>query len=195
MSGIKRSFSRSATSLLAMMMIVLVSTRAAWPAEGGAPVQAVRVSGVIAKPGDWSAQRIQADLADQVKPVEYTARGEKHQTRAVALLALLKAAGAPTEVKMDPSADPKTKLYLLRLAVVVRARDGYTVTFALAELLSDVGNREAWLALEGDGGKPLSENESPLRLIVPGDATPARWVRGVESITVVDPTAAPTTQP
>jgi DMSO/TMAO reductase YedYZ molybdopterin-dependent catalytic subunit len=94
---------------------------------------------------------------------------------------------------MDPKADPKTKNSQLRLVVIVEARDGYTVAFSLAELLADVGNRPVWLSLELDG-QPLSERDGPIRLIVPEDQKPARWVHSVKSISMVDE-SRPTTRP
>jgi hypothetical protein len=55
--------------------------------------------------------------------------------------------------------------------------------------MPDVGNREAWLALDADG-QPLTGRDAPAKLIVPSDAKPARAVWGVTKIEVVDPTAS-----
>jgi hypothetical protein len=93
----------------------------------------------------------------------------------------------PVALKMDPSADPKLKNHNLRLAVVVEGADGYTATFSLGELMPEIGGKEAWLALDEDG-KPLPQRL--VKLVVPADQKPARWVRDVVSITIVDPTAA-----
>src|ERR1700761_136019 len=68
----------------------------------------------------WTLARIRQDLAADIKSVEFTSHGEKHAANGVPLVALLKSAGAPVEVKMDPKADPRTKNYNLRLAVVVQ---------------------------------------------------------------------------
>ena len=43
-----------------------------------------------------------------------------------------------------------------------------------------------WIALDRDD-EPLAERSAPVELIAPADAKPGRWVRGVASITVVDP--------
>jgi Oxidoreductase molybdopterin binding domain len=112
----------------------------------------------------------------------------------VALLSVLQDAGIDTVLKMDPKIDPKIKNYNLRLVVVIHGTDGYTTTFSLAELLPDIGNREAWLALDEDG-QALSAKEGPVKLIVPSDAKPGRWVRALDSITVLDPTSAATSRP
>ena len=112
------------------------------------------------------------------------------------LLAVLRVAGVPTAVTMDPKADPKTKNRLLRLCVVAASDDGYAVTFSLAELIADAGDRPVWVAVDADG-QPLAGRDAPVKLIVPDDNKPGRWVHGVTTITVVDPTATtkPTTQP
>ena len=175
-------------AVLALVVVIAMPAASAVAAE-----DVIHIAGEGVTSGDWSAARIGSDLAADVKPVKYTSKGQPHEANAISVIALLKAAGVPTELKMDPTADPKVKNFAIRLAVVVQGRDGYTATLSFAELLAEVGNREAWLALDSDG-KPLGENEGPAKLIVPGDAKPARWVRGLATITVVDPTAA-TTRP
>ena len=101
------------------------------------------------------------------------------------MVALLKSAGVSTDLKEDPKADPKTKNAALRIVIIVRGTDGYTVALSLADILPAVGNRPAWLILDADGA-PLRANESPAKLILPSDAKPGRWVRGIASISVVD---------
>jgi hypothetical protein len=46
----------------------------------------------------------------------------------------------------------------------------------------------------GPEAKPLADKDGPVRLIVPSDSKPGRWVHAVAKITVIDPTAA-TTRP
>jgi hypothetical protein len=155
--------------------------------------EGVRVTGTDGTCQTFTAARLKEALASDVKTLEYSSRGEKHTCTGVSLLAVLKAAGVPVGLKMDPKADPHVKNYNLRLAVVVQGGDGYTAAFSLAELLPEIGGREAWLALDEDG-KPLPERDGAMKLIVPADQRPARWVRNVASVTVIDPTS-PTTQP
>lgn len=147
-----------------------------------------------AKPGHWSVERIKADFAAEVKEVSYVSHGRKQTSHAVPLLSLLKAAGVPTGVGTDPKADPKVKNRALRLAVTCASDDGYAATFSLGELLAEGGDRAVWVAVDADG-KPLAGRDVPVKLIVPDDNKPGRWVHGVTTITVVDPTAAATTQP
>jgi hypothetical protein len=95
----------------------------------------------------------------------------------VPLVALLRHAGAM----------PETELRGAQLARVVRAdaRDGYRVVFSLGELDPATGARRVFVVDRCDG-KPLGDDVGPLRLLVPGDARPARWVRQLQSITVED---------
>ena len=110
------------------------------------------------------------------EPVRATAHGQALDCEGVALAALLRRAGA-----MPPDKLPGA--WLSRY-VLVDARDGYRVLYSLAELDPQTGNREVYL-VDRCEGKPLDDEQGPLRLVAPEDARPARWVRQVESITVV----------
>ncbi|WP_267220478.1 molybdopterin-dependent oxidoreductase [Dyella silvae] len=68
--------------------------------------------------------------------------------------------------------------------VRVTAADRYQVVFALSDLDPTLGNTRVLLVDMRDG-KPL-EKDGPFRLLVPGDKRPARWVRNVTVIEVVD---------
>jgi DMSO/TMAO reductase YedYZ molybdopterin-dependent catalytic subunit len=180
-------------ALVVVTLVILGSSRGAEPA----PEVAVKVSGALAQPSDWTVSRLKTEFAGEIKPVEYSSHGQKHTADSVSLLALLKHCGVPTEIKTGPAAaaaDPKTKNLPLRLAVVVRAGDGYAATLSLAEMLPDFGNEDVWLALDMDG-KSLSERDGPLRLIVPSDAKPGRWVHGITEIVVLDAASASDAKP
>jgi DMSO/TMAO reductase YedYZ molybdopterin-dependent catalytic subunit len=75
--------------------------------------------------------------------------------------------------------------------LLVEAADGYRVVFALPELDPASTDRVILLADRREG-KPLDEKEGPLRVIVPGEKRPARWVKQVISLKVgrAEPTAA-----
>lgn len=72
--------------------------------------------------------------------------------------------------------------------LLVTARDGYRVVYSLAEL-DPATQPHAGNAILADrcNGKPLNADDGPLRLLFPGDHRPARWVRQLQSITVIDP--------
>ncbi len=172
--------------LAACCLALLAAAPATRPATvPAAATFTVTVPGV-GPPEVWAAAGLSARFADGVTSVGYDTHGRHHTAHAVPLLAVLERAGLVTALKMDPKADPPTKNYPLRLAVVVKGRDGYTATFALAELLPDIGDRPVWLAVDADD-KPLADRSAPVELIAPADAKPGRWVRGVASVTVVDP--------
>jgi hypothetical protein len=65
--------------------------------------------------------------------------------------------------------------------LLVEAADGYKVAFALAEVDPAFATREILVADKRDG-KPLDAKEGPLRIVVPGDKRPARWVRQVTTL-------------
>jgi hypothetical protein len=69
-------------------------------------------------------------------------------------------------------------------ALLVEAADGYKVVFALAELDPEFATREIILA-DQRNGKPLDAKQGPLRIVVPGDKRPARWVRQVTRLRIV----------
>ena len=152
----------------------------------GASVRAdIEVNGAVDKPAKWTAASLRTQFAGEVKIIQYTNRGEKHSASCIALSSILHQAGADSQMKMGPGVPPAEKNKSLRLAIVVSSFDGYTASFSLAELLPDLGNTSAWLALDSDG-KSLPEGDGHVRLIVPSDKKPARSVRDVAVINVVD---------
>jgi hypothetical protein len=172
---------RDSTLLRAALMfcMMLLSASSVGVAQTPASNEVIHVGGAVGKPTDWTAAKLRETFAGQLKKVEYTAKGQKHSSTCVPLLAIVQAA--------EPVADPKHKNFAMRLAVVVAAGDGYAVTFGMGELMPDVGNRAAWLALDTDG-QALSGREAPAKLVVPSDGKPSRAVWGITRIDVVDPT-------
>ncbi|HKR12349.1 MAG TPA: molybdopterin-dependent oxidoreductase [Pyrinomonadaceae bacterium] len=71
----------------------------------------------------------------------------------------------------------------LTLFLLVEAADGYRAVFALPELDPAFTDRIIILADRREG-KPLSEKEGPVRIVVPGEKRQARWVRQVTSLTI-----------
>lgn len=110
--------------------------------------------------------------------VHASAHGQSLDCSGVALLAVLRQAGAMPE-------DALRGAHLAR-RVEISARDGYRVTFSLAELDPTLGNRRVML-VDQCGGKALDADSGPLRLIVPDDARPARGIRQIEQIVVLSP--------
>ncbi len=109
------------------------------------------------------------------RSVRAAEHGKEAAFEGVALSDVLKMAGIPTGESLRGKQLVK---YLL-----VDARDGYQVVFALAELDSAFTDREVLLADRRDG-KPLSAEEGPLRIVVPGEKRPARWARQVRELRI-----------
>jgi DMSO/TMAO reductase YedYZ molybdopterin-dependent catalytic subunit len=72
---------------------------------------------------------------------------------------------------------------MVAITVLIEAADGYRAAFASAELDPELTDRIILLADTKDG-QPLPPGEGPLRVIVPGEKRPARWVRQVKVVTV-----------
>lgn len=109
--------------------------------------------------------------------VEASAHDQALYCEGVELAALLRKVGA---MPADPLRGKEFAHY-----VRVEASDGYRAVFSLAELDATLGNAKVCLE-DRCGGKPLDDKNGPLRLIAPEEARPARWVRQVQSIRVVD---------
>ena len=101
-----------------------------------------------------------------------------HEFTGVAVSEILARAGAPSGEKLHGHA--------LRQIVIFSARDGYAVSFSLADFDAAYSDRTILLADQEDGA-PLTDTAGPLRLIVSGDKKASRWERMVSSIEVVDP--------
>ena len=101
-----------------------------------------------------------------------------HHFTGVAVSEILALAGAPSGENLHRSA--------LRLVVIIRGRDGYAVSFSLADFDANYSDRTIILA-DQENGAPIPDTTGPLRLIVKGDKKGPRWVRMVSSIEIVDP--------
>ena len=114
-----------------------------------------------------------------LKHVSITATNEHDKKTAtfsgVPLHDLLKEAGVPSDENLRGKA--------LTTCIIVTATDGYQVAFSIAELDEGIGNLQVLVA-DSEDGKPMGQNAGPLRLIVPSDKRPARWVRMVKTIRV-----------
>jgi hypothetical protein len=73
---------------------------------------------------------------------------------------------------------------VLGYVLVVEAADGYRASFSLGEVDPELTGRTVLLA-DLRNGAPLEGDLGPLRLVVPDDRRPARWVRQVTAVRVV----------
>lgn len=133
------------------------------------------VKGVVKQELQLSA----ADLKDMPR-VHVSAKdhdGAMHDYEGVALQTLLAKAGVP--------ANGELRGKNMTLAVVAEAGDGYHAVFSLAEMDADFAG-ETVAVVDTVDGKPLSAEQGPLRLVVPGDKRQGRWVRLLKTIIVVN---------
>jgi hypothetical protein len=120
-----------------------------------------------------------ADLA--ALPRAKVSVSDEHGTRVVyegvPAREILQRAGAPLGKELR---GPNMTMY-----VVAGGSDGYQAVFALAEF--DPGfTDQVILVADHRDGQPLNSREGPLRLIVPGDKRPARWVRALTILRLKD---------
>jgi len=73
--------------------------------------------------------------------------------------------------------------------VVAEGRDGYGAVFAWAELDSTFNDKAIYVVTKRDG-KPLSEQDGPFQLVIPGEKRNARWVRQLKLLRI-EPNATP----
>lgn len=107
-----------------------------------------------------------------------TAHGQAHACTGPTFAAVLARLGQPHGEALRGAA--------LARGVLVTARDGYRVLFSLGELDPALGGAPAIIATKC-AGKALGSDDGPFRLILPGDKRPARSVRQVASLAIVDP--------
>lgn len=136
--------------------------------------QTVKVSGELITPLTLDAASLRKYTQTTVSRKDK--EGKDHTYTGVALLDILKAAGAT--VGDDLKGKNLTK-YLL-----VEASDKYQVVFALAELDKAYTNRAIILASTVDG-KKLPEGEGPFRIIIQDEKKPTRCVRQVIGLKVM----------
>jgi hypothetical protein len=84
---------------------------------------------------------------------------------------------------VQPPSGDKLRGPGMSLIVVAEAKDDYRAAFALAELDESVGGKQAFVCDKQDG-RPLADSDGPLRLVVPSDKRPARWVRMLTALDI-----------
>lgn len=161
---------------------------AAQDASPVASTESFTVDGAVNTPLTLTVADLQGlGLTAETVDVTFQAAGnsEDHSFTGMKLLDLVSAAGLP--------GDPDARNPLLLLYVVVSAKDGYQVVISGGELDPNFGNTDVLVAWEQDG-LPLSGENGPVRIAVPGDLRGGRYVFGVVSIELlqVPPASAAT---
>jgi DMSO/TMAO reductase YedYZ molybdopterin-dependent catalytic subunit len=135
------------------------------------------VTGDVQKPLSLSLEDLRHLTRTTVKATNEHEGNKEEVYEGVLLLNLLKQAGVPQGRQLRGAAMAKY--------VVAEGSDGYRVTFSIAELDSSIQDSDVIVA-DTLNGAPLGEKLGPLRLVVPHDKRPARWVRTLRSIKVVN---------
>jgi DMSO/TMAO reductase YedYZ molybdopterin-dependent catalytic subunit len=126
----------------------------------------LRIDGDIPKPLAFTRAALEALTQDTLRASAHDAPARLY--RGVPISALLALVGAPSGHALRGPA--------LATTIIASARDGYRVAFSIAELDSGFVQRRVLVALTADG-KPMNDEEGPLRIIVEGEGRPARWIR------------------
>ena len=95
----------------------------------------------------------------------------------VLLRDVLERAGAPFGSQLHGKA--------LSAYVLATARDGYAVVYTLAEMDPDFTDSPDIIIADQGNGKPLPDKQGPLRIVVSHDKKPARSLRMLDRIEVV----------
>ena len=153
-----------------LISVLLASASAQQP-----PSATLKVSGDVPHALALTADNL-AQMPRETAVLSNEHDGTQATYEGVLLREILKKAGAPFGHDLRGKA--------LASYIVAKADDGYQVIFTLAEMEGDFAN-ERILVADKRAGQPLSAQEGPLRLVVAGDKRPARAVRMLQEIQVV----------
>jgi DMSO/TMAO reductase YedYZ molybdopterin-dependent catalytic subunit len=161
--------------LLAAVLAQVLRSAPEMYAQTNATTAELRISGAVSTPlvltvGDL--KKMPRKALSVVNPHD-----KKTETyEGVLLEELLRRAGVPQGEQLRGSS--------MATYVIAEAGDGYRVVFSLAELDSGILESEVIVADTMDGA-PLTAKQGPFRLVAPHEKRPARWVRMLNSLTVV----------
>lgn len=134
----------------------------------------ISIEGALLRPLKLSVKDVSAFSSMEVKAKDKD--GREHVFRGVKLFDLLDSAGVTLGKQLRGK--NLTKL------ILIKALDGYEIIFSLPEIDPEFTDQMVLLAYQVDGN-PLSKEEGPFRLIVPGDKKHARWIRQVSLIKIL----------
>jgi DMSO/TMAO reductase YedYZ molybdopterin-dependent catalytic subunit len=156
-------------------IFLILALQAAGPAAQLPMGVVLHVSGAVSHPLALSLQDLAALPRTKLTAKEH----DKTVTyEGVKLTEILQRAGAPRGKQLHGKA--------MASYVLVTAHDGYRVLFALPELDPDFTDASQQIIVADTAdGKPLTEKQGPVRIVVPQEKRPARWIRMVDSIEVV----------
>lgn len=134
----------------------------------------LKISGLGNQTAEFSAKDL-AQMARASVEVREPHRNEMQHYEGVLLSDVLAKVGVPLGDKLRGNA--------MAMYVLARASDGYAVVYSLAELDPGMTDNHIIVA-DRMNGQPLDAKEGPLKIVVPGDKRPARWIRMLTSLKV-----------
>ena len=134
----------------------------------------ISVEGEVLKPLKLTAKDLEKFPQSEVKAKDKD--GKEHTFQGTLLSVVLDSAGVTLGKQLRGEN--------LAKYVLVRARDGYEVVYALPEIDPEFTSNTILLTTHVDG-TPLPKGEGPFRLVNPLDKKPARWVREITSIKIL----------
>ena len=144
-------------------------------AQSAPPTARLVVKGDVEKPLSLTLEDLRQMPRKTLKVTN--PHDKKEETyEGVLVTELLKRAGVPQGGQLRGAA--------MATYVQADAADGYQVIFSLAELDTDFQDSDVIVA-DTLNGAPLDDKTGPFRLVAPHDKRPARWVKMLQSLTVV----------
>lgn len=165
-------------ALLSSVLLTAISARGGHDSSPESDYQ-LAINGEVPTP-------IMAGASDLSKLKSYSVKAKDHDGKTSTykgplLVDVLKLSGMTFGESVR---GPRLATYLL-----VTCRDNYKVILALPEF--DPAFTDKLVIVAGlKDGKPLSETEGPLRLIIQGEKRQARWARQMAALTIVNSGAA-----
>jgi len=145
------------------------------PAQSASAATQLTVRGDVEKPLSVTLEDLRHMPRKTLKVMNPHEKKEESY-EGVLLAELLKRAGVPLGAQLRGAA--------MSTYVQADAADGYRVIFSLAELDADFQDSGVIVA-DTMNGAPLDDKSGPFRLVAPHDKRPARWIRMLQSLTVV----------
>ena len=159
----------------ALVVLLPLIARNAIAAQAAAPASStLKVTGEVRTPLSLSPDELKAMPRKRVEVKDEDGRAVAYE--GVLVGEILKRAGAKVGSDMRGNA--------VATYVVASASDGYQVVFSLAEVDPVFTGSEVIVADTIDG-KPLFAYQGPFRIVAPRDTRPARSIRMLERLEVV----------
>src|SRR5580700_6623870 len=160
------------------LLLFLLSNAIYWPrtfAQSAPSTARLGIKGAVENPLSLTLEDFRQLPRKTLKVTNPHDRKEETY-EGVLVTELLKRAGVPQGEQLR---GPAMATY-----VQADAADGYRVIFSLAELDTDFPDSDVIVA-DIMNGAPLDQKAGPFRLVAPHDKRPARWIRMLQSLTVV----------